>query len=150
MDNVKAKETLKELTIIEVNQLHNATLQLSKQSFDIKKICVTVNVSVLSYMVSIKHSFIMCVGVLFCITFFFYLVDVMTYFYQRRLRKAMNDKLDSIKSESGISVNSICNDRFCFLLKAFINASHFIYYLFFSISIFCFCMKLLINHISNI
>ena len=93
-----------ELSLIEINQLHEATLQISKSCFEFKKICIgligvsaTIIVKLTSN--SMDNSYFV-VPLLIC--FGFWIADFTAYYYQKSTRAVMNKKLDSIASRHGI------------------------------------------------
>lgn len=94
-----------ELDWASVNQLHEATLQISKSCFEFKKICVGLIGAALAVLVKITdnqidHSYF-SIPLLIC--FGFWIADFSAYYYQRRTRIAMNKKLIAIAERNSIS-----------------------------------------------
>lgn len=87
-----------------VNQLHEATLQISKSCFEFKKICVGLIGVSLAILVKLTgnqldHSFF-CIPLLIC--FGFWIADFSAYYYQRKTRIAMSKKLQAIAQRNAI------------------------------------------------
>ncbi len=79
-----------------IEQYHKAVLSFSNQSFEIKKMCVTVEIGAFTLVSSLfkdnytDTTFISLIKVLsLLIPVLFYIVDIYTYFYQDKLRKLM-------------------------------------------------------------
>lgn len=111
-----------------IDQLHNATISLSKQSFEIKKICLTIEVASLTLIAQFVSNKIdkalFIAGFIIPITF--YLLDVMTYFYQDRLRGRMIKEENLIRSRN--KTENIPNKHSkCRIWRSFFNSSHLIY-----------------------
>lgn len=93
-----------ELEWAEVDQLHAATLEISKSCFEYKKLCVALlgvgaaliikfsenPVNHLSFVIAL----VMCAG--------FWLADATAFYYQRSVRSAMDNKLNSIASRNSV------------------------------------------------
>lgn len=81
-----------------VDQLHEATLQISKSSFEFKKICVGLIGAALAILVNLTGSTVghlfFLVPMLICLGF--WIADFSAYFFQRRTRNAMHRKLYAI------------------------------------------------------
>jgi len=117
-----------ELNWNQINQLHNATSVLSKQSFEIKKICLTLEIASLTLMAkfsnnTLDYSFFIA-GLI--IPFTFYILDVMTYFYQDRLREKMiiEENKIRVRNDQDEKINDKNKFRFYRSIK---NSSHLIY-----------------------
>ena len=101
----------------EIEQLHRATLGFSKQCFDLKKLCVTVEISACALAVTIFRDaygdnelfFALKLIALFT-PLLFYSLDVCTFYYQDKLRKCMFDIENKIRKRNGIQLKT--NDRF--------------------------------------
>jgi hypothetical protein len=94
-----------ELDWATVNQLHEATLQISKSCFEFKKICVGLIGASLAVLVkltdnNIDHSYFI-VPLLIC--FGFWIADFSAYYFQRKTRNAMSKKLKAIALRNSIS-----------------------------------------------
>ena len=89
-----------------VDQLHDATLRISNDCFEYKKLCVAVVAGVIALMVRFGSEdnlqFVFAVCGLVCIGFWF--SDATAYFYQRSLRKKMTEKINSIAARNGAPV----------------------------------------------
>lgn len=93
-----------ELELIEVHQLHEATLQISKSCFEFKKLCVGLIGAAVAVLVKlsgneISHS-LFVVPILIC--FGFWVADFTAYYYQRSTRSVMNRKLSTIADRNSI------------------------------------------------
>lgn len=123
-----------ELDWVIVNQLHEATLQMSKSCFEFKKICVGligVTLAILAKLTDGKldHSyfyitFILCIG--------FWIADSSAYYFQRKTRIAMNNRLIALANRNLINDYPIENLEVTWVKAAF-NYSMTLYYTFFSI-----------------
>tara|TARA_Y100001951_G_C11272629_1_gene259787 strand:+ start:301 stop:747 length:447 start_codon:yes stop_codon:yes gene_type:complete len=94
-----------ELDWASVNQLHEATLQISKSCFEFKKICVGLIGAALAVLVKITdnqidHSYF-SIPLLIC--FGFWVADFSAYYFQRKTRIAMNKKIIAIAERNSIS-----------------------------------------------
>lgn len=133
---------LDELSKIQIEQLHNITLSISKQSFEIKKLYI-ISLTTLISIFSLKNINILFLGCL-TTTFLFYIVDSFLYFYQRTLRNKMiieenkiyeRNKIENINFRDSLSKTNLCS--------AFFNSSQIIYYIIFSILIFSLILKII-------
>lgn len=94
-----------ELDWATINQLHEATLQISKSCFEFKKICVGLIGAGLAILVKLTdnqldHSYF-SIPLLIC--FGFWIADFSAYYYQRKTRIAMNKKFKLIAERNSIS-----------------------------------------------
>ena len=91
-----------ELDWASVDQLHEATLQISKSCFEFKKICVGLIGAVLVKLTdnNLDHSYFV-IPLLIC--FGFWVADFSAYYFQRKTRSAMNQKLHAIAQRNSIS-----------------------------------------------
>lgn len=136
------KKILSELNFVKYNQLHNVTLNISNQCFDIKKNYLTI----LSLFSTLCVSLITANGInievlnnlkiLYClliITLSFYLYDSYLYYYQKKLRIKMNG-IEKLIGNNCID-ETLTEHRLVF--KSLINPSHLFYIIFlFMINIF--------------
>lgn len=85
------------LAEVQLGQLHEVVLQLSKNCFEIKKLCLTVVVSALVLISTLSSdsghagldpAHFAGAGI---VILFFYLLDCQSYFYQEKLRAKMED-----------------------------------------------------------
>ncbi|HHQ6632629.1 TPA: hypothetical protein ACSTL1_005275 [Serratia fonticola] len=93
-----------ELDWVSVNQLHEATLQMSKSCFEFKKICVGLIGAALAVLVKLtdgrlEHSYFL-IPLLVC--FGFWIADFSAYYFQRKTRIAMSKKLTAIAERNSI------------------------------------------------
>ena len=103
MPDEQAERTNDEIDWKIVDQLHDATLKISNDCFEYKKLCVAVVAGVIALMVKFGSAenlpFVFAVCGLVCIGFWF--SDATAYFYQRSLRRAMTIKLNNIAARNG-------------------------------------------------
>lgn len=129
MTNSKDIKDIKDkLSWDKIRQLHEAVSNFSKQSFDIKKLWITVEVSAITLMLTLKMNdvkFIVMVST--SILFFFYLLDSMTYYYQDKLRQIMANEQNAIRERNGIKKEKVVRTKWR-LFRSFINWSHLLYY----------------------
>lgn len=89
-----------------VDQLHDATLKISNDCFEYKKLCVAVVAGVIALMVKFGSAdnleFVFAVCGLVCLGFWF--SDSTAYFYQRSLRRRMTAKLNKIAARNGAAL----------------------------------------------
>ena len=99
----------------EREQLHRATLALSQQSFETKRLLVTVLIAVATvcgavfrdnYNVLIDNRVPLCLGLLVIITLF-WIMDGMTNFYTNRLRYNIDKIRNQTRKSYGISEDSV-------------------------------------------
>lgn len=93
-----------ELDWASVDQLHEATLQISKSCFEFKKICVGLIGAALAILVKLTdnhldHSYFL-IPLLIC--FGFWIADFSAYYFQRRTRIAMSKRLQAIAQRNSI------------------------------------------------
>ena len=120
-----------ELDWVGVNQLHEATLQISKSCFEFKKICVGLIGVALAVLVKItdsqiNHSYFL-IPLLIC--FGFWVADFSAYYFQRRTRMAMNQKLAAIAERNSIEDYHVESLAASWVRAAF-NHSMSLYYAF--------------------
>jgi len=126
-----------EIDWIEVGQLHEATLRISQNCFEFKKLCIgligisavllgklTSNQLDLSYFVV---PFLICLG--------FWIADFTAYYYQRATRKRMN-KCISVIAERNKLVGRRSNDIDVSWYKSMFNGSMSIYFVLSGFAIF--------------
>lgn len=93
-----------ELDWASVDQLHEATLQISKSCFEFKKICVGLIGAALAILVKLTdnqldHSYFL-IPLLIC--FGFWIADFSAYYFQRKTRTALRNKLQAIAQRNSI------------------------------------------------
>lgn len=122
------KEIQDKLSWNKINQLHEAVSNFSKQSFDIKKLWITVEISAMTLLLTLKIDdvklLLIIAGV---ILLFFYLLDSMTYYYQDKLREIMAKEQNAIRKRNNISVQKIERTNWR-MFRSLINWSHLLYY----------------------
>ena len=134
MDN--RKEIQDKLNWDNINQLHNAVSNFSRQSFDIKKLWITVEISVITLLSTIKvESLDFIVFIIELVTIFFYLLDSMTYYYQDKLRDQMEAERNAIRKRYRIKYKSLEQEK-SRIFKALFNWSHLLYYVVLVLGIF--------------
>lgn len=87
----------------EIEQLHRLVLQLSKNCFEIKKLCATVIISVSVLITTFTQQqidYALFAGSEIVVVFF-YLLDAQSYFYQRKARFRMTHVAESILEKRG-------------------------------------------------
>lgn len=93
-----------ELDWASINQLHEATLQISKSCFEFKKICVGIIGAVLAILVKLNgnelDSSYFIIPLLICIGF--WISDFSAYYFQRKTRTAMNKKMNEVAERNSI------------------------------------------------
>ena len=99
------------LNEIQIEQLHRATLNFSNNSLETKKLCMTVMSAVFTTFVSIYSSFPsdkrwMLKACIIAIPLFFYVVDVVFYFYQDSLREKMIKEENEIRKRHGLELRT--------------------------------------------
>ena len=103
MPDDQAAKTSDEIDWKIVDQLHDATLKISNDCFEYKKLCVAVVAGVIALMVRFGSAdnlqFVFAVCGLVCLGFWF--ADATAYFYQRSLRRTMTSKLNKIAERNG-------------------------------------------------
>jgi hypothetical protein len=82
-----------EMDRLQLDQLHKVVLELSKNCFELKKLCITVLVSASVLIATFTHdslnvSFFVGGAI---IVGFFYIADVQSYYYQEKIRIRMKD-----------------------------------------------------------
>lgn len=107
MDEYK-KTCADEIDWVSVNQLHEATLNISKSCFEFKKICVGLIGVSLALLVKLTenqldHSYFI---ILLLICFGFWVADFSAYYYQRRTRMAMRVRLEAIAKRNSIEYST--------------------------------------------
>lgn len=116
------------LTIKKIDQLHNATSMFSKQSFEIKKVFLTIEVAALTLISNFVETelYLALFVTALIIALIFYLLDSVTYYYQNKLRGIMVDEENQFRTRNLIQpiLNPHSHKALC---SSFINWSHWIY-----------------------
>lgn len=117
-----------------INQLHEATLQLSKSCFEFKKICVGLIGASLAVLVKLTANKIgllyFLIPTLICLGF--WIADSSAYYYQRKTRMVMNGKLDKIALRNGLKSYNPDKLNVTWIMAVF-NSSMVLYYVFISL-----------------
>lgn len=112
-----------------VEQMHEATLHISKSCFEYKKICVGLIGAALAILVKLTNSHLdhsyFLIPLLIC--FGFWIADSSAYYFQRKTRIAMNHKLAAIAQRNSVN-NYQAEDLNVTLLSAACNYSMVLYY----------------------
>ena len=144
------KEIQDKLNWDNINQLHNAVSNFSRQSFDIKKLWITVEISVITLLSSLKVGDIdFAVLIIELVVIFFYFLDSMTYYYQNKLRYKMEAERNAIRKRYGIKYKSP-NQEKCSIFKALFNWSHLLYYVVLAFGILYLLHRFIFCHYVNI
>lgn len=115
----------KELIKKEYDQLHHAVLQFSNSCLEIKKMCSTVLAAIAGIILVITGNKLdtTLFGATFMIIIVFWIVDSQAYYYQKKLRRRMNDIANELR-QTDVTQECQTNN----VLKAMANWSQ-IYYL---------------------
>lgn len=109
-----------------INQLHDAISNFSKQSFDIKKLWITIEVSIVTLLLTLKVSEKTIFVAIGAVLLFFYFLDSMTYYYQDKLRKSMTDEQNEIRKRNNLKELEFRGK--CRVFRSLFNWSHLLYY----------------------
>lgn len=128
------KKIKDEIDSMKINQLHNATINFSKNSLEIKKLLFVVIGISTPLIINLCNNHI--TGVLFVslyiIIFLFWIFDSYTYYYQKKLRFQMNYYFERILNRNRKNVRNTSNFRKNSTCKMVIislfNWSHFCFY----------------------
>lgn len=118
-----------------IDQLHNATLNMSKQCFEIKKICLTIELTVLTFVLNfVSNNDACCLYIAFlglAIPLSFWILDSLSYYYQDSLRSTMIKEGNRIRDEYRLSTLENKHDRNITsrLFLSFFNLSQLLYYI---------------------
>ena len=124
-----------ELNKLQIDQLHKATINISDNSLETKKLCVAVLSGVVTILAGINKDknlsdWIQSVAILgVLISSLFYIVDSFLWYYQKKLRATMIIEENEIRERHGINKrkeDSMC--RGLRWLNAFFNGSQTMYY----------------------
>ncbi|WP_312648984.1 hypothetical protein [Aminipila sp.] len=123
-----------ELNKIQIQQLHNATLNFSNNSLETKKLCITVEVAVFTLLTAIYKEESSYSKLIDAVRFFgilvpslFYIVDVVLYFYQDRLREKMVIEGNEIRKRYKLT-EKVINKNKHRVRKSFFNGSQIMYF----------------------
>lgn len=122
----------KEILLKKIDQLHNATLNFSKASIQMKQMMITLAAIVAPVVVKLskdKLNSALFIS-LYTIIVIFHFLDGFTYYYQRKLRDLMEYHFKLIKDNT---INPEIKNKwqkFKFLFKSYYNSSTLIYLFF--------------------
>ncbi len=129
MENEYKRTCHDELNWVEVEQLHSATIEISKNCFEYKKLCVSLlgvgAALIIKFSADPFTNVNFGVALLICIGF--WLADSTAFYYQRSLRMAMNNRLTQIASRNGVegyTTKNITVSKF----QSLFNSSMTLYY----------------------
>ena len=128
-----SEEILYNLQKNQIDQLHNATLNISKQCFEIKKLCLTIELTALTFTLNFtSNTYDCCLFIAFLgliIPLIFWILDSLTYYYQDVLRYRMLEienvvrKKNNLPKEKNRHKRSTC----CRLYHSAFNRSQILY-----------------------
>jgi len=124
----------------EISQLHAAVSGFSSQSFELKKLCVTIVISACTIAATVfrdnyGYEFLLTLKIIILtIPILFYIVDITTYYYQDKLRCIMFNLENNIRRRNEIELKN--NNRFSTkqstwcrrVLRAVFSTSNIIYW----------------------
>lgn len=118
-----------ELDWKDVDQLHQATLQISKSCFEYKKLCISflgVSTALLVKFTenSLNHT-VFVLGLLICVGF--WISDATGYYFQKKLRKQLDERMYSIANRNNYSSYERPRNK-ASTLKSLFNGSMVFYY----------------------
>lgn len=133
----------KEIQFKVIDQLHNAVIQISGVCFELKKFCISIIFIAVTLIVTFTSknldNFIFLA--IYTIIFSFWLVDSIAYYYQVKLRSAIDLKLKKIREacsaesvengEDTIEDSRVNKSKLRILIDSFINYSMFVYLILF-------------------
>ncbi|MFA1562979.1 hypothetical protein [Aliivibrio fischeri] len=126
-----------------LDQLHEATLQISNQCFEYKKLCVGILGVVVTALLKVepKTSFSIIALVCIVISCGFWICDTTAYFYQKANRKVMSDVISKIKTRNEVKIENKSLKVYSWSQAFFNRSMHLYYYIFFV----CFTVILIEN-----
>ena len=118
-----------ELNWVEIEQLHTATVEISKNCFEYKKLCIGLlgvgAALIIKFSSEPLAHLNFSIAMLVC--FGFWLADSTAYYYQRSIRKAMANKMFAVASRNQISDYEY-KEISLSILGALFNGSMILYY----------------------
>ena len=131
--NVPDQSIQDELDKLVVEQLHKATLNFSAESQETKKLCVTLVAAIFTLLAAFSKTVLRNLEInsiwiaLLCasIPLLFWVVDTVTYYYQKKLRYQMQDKLNAIRKRYAIPIEN--NEKKASVFRSFFNSSNLMY-----------------------
>lgn len=145
-DKIAVEDSLNRMYI---EQLHNATLNFSKTSLEIKKLCVTVEITSVTLIVGLYQNdkidslYSMLSYSTLMIAVLFYFVDIVLYYYQDKLRAMMIDEENKIRLRHGLQIKSFGRDAVFKgrVRRSITNCSQIIYWILIGVSMLCIILK---------
>ena len=131
--NVPPHSIQDELDKLVVDQLHKATLNFSEESQETKKLCVTLVAAIFTLLAAFSKTLSSSLEInsvwiaLLCasIPLLFWVVDTVTYFYQKKLRYQMQDRLNAIRNRYAIPEEN--KETQACVFRSFFNSSNLMY-----------------------
>ena len=128
----KQNEVADALNKIQIEQLHKATLNFSNNSLETKKLCITVEVAVFTLLTGIYKEkplaelfvILRVFGVI--VPTLFYIVDVVLYYYQDRLRTRMILEENEIRKRHQLDERKNSRNKYR-VIRSFFNGSQIMY-----------------------
>lgn len=124
-----------ELAWKEVDQLHEATLQISKQCFEYKKLCVGFVGAACALLVKFTDNnldfSLFVVGVLISVGF--WIADANAYYFQRKVRGIMDQRMNRLAQNNKLQEERKITDAAW--KGSFFNSSMSLYYVMISLSL---------------
>lgn len=122
------KETEDKIIFDSIQQLHNAVLQFSNNTMEVKKLFVSVLIAFFTIIITVNPSITslskMQLIILGVIDILFWMLDAQSYYYQKKLRKQITDLQEKLKG----SVNCTKKKSIYVLIRdSIFNPSMFIY-----------------------
>jgi len=116
-----------------VDQLHKATLNFSAESQETKKLCVTLVATIFTLLAAFSKTVLRNLEInsiwiaLLCasIPLLFWIVDTVTYYYQKKLRYQMQDRLNAIRKRYAIPEEK--SEKRANVFRSFFNSSNLMY-----------------------
>ena len=109
VDNEYKRTATDEIDWVEVEQLHEATLKISQNCFEFKKLCIAlIGVAAVALVKLTSNNLDPSYFVVpFLIAFGFWIADFTAYHYQRVNRKRMNARLQTIATRNTVTESDI-------------------------------------------
>jgi len=127
-----------ELNWVEVEQLHAATIEISKNCFEYKKLCISLLGIGAALIIKFATdpfthtnfgvALLMCIG--------FWLADSTAFYYQRSIRGVMSKKMTQIATRNKIE-NYAAKDVTASKVQALFNPSMTLYYALVTVLVIC-------------
>lgn len=123
------KSCLDEIDFSKAEQMHAATLQISKTSFDFKKLCVSFLGATMAFIINFTNTkidhILFVVGLVLILGF--WISDATGYYYQRRLRYRIEERFQEIAIRNQAEYSSRVEKPTAW--KSLFNHSMWLYYI---------------------